>query len=229
LNKCVILIFTVLMSMALLQTCVAKTAPISARFEGTAIGECLVGIGWVLGPQPPVAIFIGEGTIRIRGSCAVDEYPPNSNMPFTYYYAAEGAKASGTLFAEWDNEWIRVSIHSEDNTCGFFVDQGDVNYFTVGVLPGDPLWTSSLTYIGVYGDQTGTFAVSGKCGVFAIPIGPGDPGNIMAMGAALFKQDGTPLLSVFWVLIDVPFGPPPSVILHAADQFVHIVEIITKP
>ena len=227
-NKYLIPIFTLFISMALLQTCVAKTEPISARFKGTAIGECLVGIGWVLGPQPPVAFFIGEGTIRIRGSCAVDEYQPNPNVPVTYYYALKGAKASGTLSAKWNNERIRVSIHSEDSTCGFFEDQGDVNYFTVGVIPGDPLWTTSMSYVGVYEDQTGTYHVSGKCGIFAMLIG--DPGKqIMAMGAVLFKQDASPLLSILWVPYDVPLGPPPSIILHAADQFVHIVEIITKP
>jgi len=227
-KKYLISTLTLLISMAILQTCVAKTEPISARFEGTAVGECLVGVGWVLGPTTPVAFFIGEGTIRIRGSSAVDEYPPNPNVPFTFYYTAEGAEASGTLSAKWDDQMIRVSIHSEDGTCGFFVDQGDVNYFTVGVLPGDPLWTSSLTYVGVYKDQTGTYAVSGKCGVFAMPIG--DPGNqVMTMGAALFKQDATPLLSIIWVPYDLPVGSPASIILHAADQFAHIVKIITKP
>lgn len=202
--------------------------PTSARFEGTATGECFIGTGWVLGPQPPVAAFIGEGEIRVRGSCAVDEYPPNPNVPFTFYLAGEGARASGTLSAKWEDQMIRVSIHSEDDTCGFFVDQGDVNYFTVGLLPGDPLWAVSMTYNGVYRNNTGIYAVSGKCGVLAMPIGaPGQ--QIMAMGAALFKEDGTPLLSVFWVLYDTPLGPPPSTILHAADQFVHSVEIITKP
>jgi len=207
---------------------IAGRGQTSARFEGTAIGECFVGVGWVLGPQPPVAAFIGEGEIRVRGSCAVDEYPPNPNVPFTFYYAAEGAKASGTLSAKWEDQMIRVSIRSEDDTCGFFVDQGDVNYFTVGVLPGDSLWTASMTYNGVYRDQTGIYSVSGKCGVFAMPIG--DPGQqIMAMGAVLFKQDATPLLSILWVPSDLPIGPPPSTILHAADQFVHSVEIVTEP
>jgi len=202
--------------------------PTSARFEGTAIGECFIGTGWVLGPQPPVAAFIGEGEIRVRGSCAVDEYPPNPNVPFTFYLAGEGARASGTFSAKWEDQMIRVSIHSEDDTCGFFVDQGDVNYFTVGVLPGDPLWAVSMTYNGVCRDKTGIYAVSGKCGVFAMPIG--DPGQqIMAMGAALFKQDATPLLSMFWVPSDIPLGPPPSTTLHAADQFVHSVEIVTEP
>ena len=106
-----------------------------ARFNGTAVGECFVGVGWVIGPQPPVAAFLGEGAVRVRGSCAVDEYPPSINTPFAYYYAAEGAKASGTLSAKWDDQMIRVSIHSEDNTCGVFIDEGDVNYFTVGGLP----------------------------------------------------------------------------------------------
>lgn len=228
-NKHVLLILAMFISAALLQPCAAKTASILARFDGTAIGECYVGIEWAPGPDPPIAAFLGEGAVRVRGSCAVDEYPPNANIPSTYYYAAEGAKASGMLLAKWDDQMICVSMHSEDSTCGFFIDQGDVNYFIIGGLPGGQQWILSLTltYKGVYKDQSGIHTVSGKCGVFAAPIG--DPATaVVAMGAVLLRQDTTPLLSLIWFPYDV-LGLPLSIDVHAADPFVHSVEIITKP
>lgn len=221
-------ILVVLVSFALLSTCMAKTEQTSARFKGVALGECLVLVGGVLGPQPPVAWFIGKGEIAVSGSSAANEYPPSQYVPVTYYFAPEGVKASAHLSARWNEQMISVSLHSEDDTCGFFIDEGDVNYFTVGVLPGDPQWTSSLTYKGTCKDAIGTFAVSGKGGVFAMPIG--DPGNqVLVMGAVLFKQDATPLLSILWVPFDLPFGPGGAMTLHAANQFVNSVEITTKP
>jgi len=224
LNRLKIPIFVVLISLTLLSTCFAKTEQTSARFKEVATGECLVWFG-VLGPQPPSAIFIGEGAIALSGSSAVSEYPPNPYMPYTYYYTPENVKASGHLSARWKDQMISISIHSEDDTCGLFIDQGDVNYFTVGILPEEEM-TPSLSYKGTFKDATGTQAVSGEGGVFAMPIG--DPGNqFMAIGAVLWKQDGTPLLSIFWVPFDMPFGGPIPV--HAAKQFIHSVEITTKP
>jgi len=217
-------IFAVLISLTLLSTCFAKTEQTSARFKGIAVGECLVWFG-ILGPQPPSAISIGEGTIAVSGSSVVTMYPPSAYLPYPYYYAPEGVKATGHLSARWKDQIISITLKPEDDTCGFFIDQGDVNYFTLGILPAEEM-IPSLSYEGTYEDATGTHAISGKGGVFATPIG--DPGNrFMAIGAVLWKQDGTPFLCLFWVPFDMPFvGPIP---VHAAKQFIHSVEITTKP
>lgn len=214
------------MSTTLLSTCKAQTAQVSVKFTGVASGECLLLIESILGPQPPKAFFIGRGTIAISGSAEANEYPPDQNIPYTYYYTADGVKACGAISARWDGQMVNALLYSKGEACGLFVEENDVNWLLVGALPGGAL-TPSLSYEGIYKDTTGVHKVSGKAGVLALPIG--DPGSqFMAIGAMLFKPDGSPLVSIVWAYVDAPLGPDGSMgILHAANSFMHSVKIKT--
>lgn len=214
--KLLTFLFALLISGTLLSTCEAQSGQISVKFNGIASGECLLLIGGVLGPQPPVAAFIGRGTIAISGSAM-------ASALYTYYYTADGAKALGLISARWGSQMIIVCLKSKGEACGFFADENPwKDVFTVGLLPGGPT-TPSLFYEGIYKDLTETHKVSGKAGVLAIPIG--NPGSeIMAIGAMLFKPDGSPLLSIVWLYVDLPLGPPLGT-LHAANPFIHSVKV----
>jgi hypothetical protein len=205
-----------LISGTLLSTCKAQSEQVSVKFTGIASGECLLLIGAVLGPQPPQAAFIGRGTIAITGSAM-------ASALYTYYYTADGAKALGLISARWDSQMIIVCLKSKGEACGFFVDEGPwKDLFTVGLLPGGPM-TPSLSYEGTYKDSTGTHKISGKAGVLAMMIG--NPGSeILAIGAMLLKPDGSPLLSIVWVYVDLPLGQPLGT-LHAANLFMHSVKV----
>jgi hypothetical protein len=217
-----------LMSMTLLSTCKAQTEQASVKFSGIAVGECQVLIEGAIGPPLPKETFIGQGTMVFGGSADADEYPPNQNVPYTFYVTYESVRALGVVSARWNGQMINVFLYSEGDVRGFFVDEGEMrDLFTVGVFPGESPWNPSLSYKGIYKDVTGTHIVSGKAAVVAILVGPHDAPIeqlVMVMGVFLFKPDNTPLLGLIWVPVDTS-----ALNLHAANRFMHSVEIITAP
>ena len=218
-----------LMSTTLLSTCKAQTGQASVEFSGIAAGECLVLIEGVIGPPPPPKeSFIGRGNMVFRGSADADEYQPNQNVPNTFYVTYESVRALGGVSARWGSQMINAVVYSEGDVRGFFVDEGEMrDLFTAGVFPGEFPWNPSLSYRGIYKDVTGTHIVSGKAAVVAVRVGPHDAPIeqlIMVMGVFLFKTDNTPLLGLIWVPIDTS-----ALNLHAANRFMHSVEITTAP
>jgi len=217
------LMLVTLMCTPLLSTCEAQTEQASVKFNGVASGECLLLIESILGPWPPKAFFMGEGTITVSGSALTDEYPPNPNVPYTFYYTIDGVKASGRISARWAGQMINVRLYSKGEAAGLFVEENDVNWFLAGSSGGPS--TLSMSYEGTYEDSTGFHKLSGKAMVLAWPIG--DLGSqFVAIGAMLLKPDGSPLLSILWSYVDVSLGPGGSLgVLHAANSFRHSVKI----
>lgn len=206
----------------------AQTGQASVKFSGIAAGECQVLIEGVIGPPLPKKTFIGQGNMVLRGSADANEYQPNQNVPNTFYITYESVRASGVVSARWDGQMINAKLYSEGDVRGFFVDEGEMkDLFTAGVFPGEFPWNPSLSYRGIYKDVTGIRNVSGKAAVVAVKIGPYDAPIeqlVMVMGVFLFKPDNTPLLGLIWVPIDTT-----ALNLHAANQFMHSVEITAEP
>lgn len=191
-----------------------------ASFFAYASGECLALPEYSLGPGQPKEAFIGRGAILLAGHADVNQYLPSPPLFVTYYLADSGVKAHGVVSARWSGNMISALLYSSSATNGAFIDEGNMlDLFTVGIRPGE-VGIPSMSFKGIYKDIMGTHTVSGKAAFLAFPVGPSSTPTI---GVMLFKPDNTPFLTILWMLQDMPL---PGVILHAAESFVHRVEII---
>ena len=204
-----------------LSTTLAAQQGFKARFSSYALGECAILLGGTLGPSPPKEAYMGRGIMSLSGAASVDEYPPNPNIPHTYYVAFDGVKANGKVYAEWNDHFMNVFLYSSEKTNSFYVDEGDMsNIFTVGWFPGSTD-TPSMSFKGIYKDRGGLHFISGKVGVLVFPVGPS---ATLLMGATFYKPNNTPLLTLLWVPSNQNLGPLGTI--HASNLFKHSVNII---
>ena len=197
----------------------AQQQEFKASFTGFALGESAIIPNWFPGDTEPENFIIGRGSIAIHGS-AIANGPntPNENVPYNFYFAQSGVKSRGNVAAQWKGHMIDAFLYSNGEPGGIFVNESQTGaVFMVGIFPGSEM----LSFKAIYKDHKGYRVISGKAGVFAMPLG--DTG-VMGIAVAFLKRDGTPLLTIIWAQEDLPL-PSGAATLHEAKLFTSRVKI----